>query len=226
MATIDVGSYVPNSNKYKRELMEKGEETEREKLAPVVDSSKIVSTKKSLGRKFSDVFLNEDAKDVKKYVVFDVIIPGIKSTILNIVSMMFFGQTVSRGFGGMGDQNRRRSGSYYDYDYDYNRSYTDYRGSYSGGSRRDSSKYYRADEKIDYRSIILNARSDAEILVDKMRARIKCNGTVTVAEFFDMLNIPGKFTDNDWGWDDERDIGVKRVPNGFLIDVAEAKFLR
>ena len=41
----------------------------------------------------------------------------------------------------------------------------------------------------------------------------------------DLVDVPGRYTDNNWGWDDDRDIGIRRVSSGYLIDVAEPKYL-
>lgn len=224
MATINLDSYTPNSNAYKRRQMEEPEKGERIRLDPIIDSSKIVSKKKTLGRKFSELFLKEDMRDIKKYVIYDVVIPGIGLTFMNIISMMFFGRPASKNVFGNNYTYSRGDNSYYDYG---STSYYDYRGDYGrSNDKRSSNRYYREDEKVDYKSIVLNSRRDAEKLVDTMRERIRNAGTITVAEFFDLLNVPSAFTDNDWGWKDERDLGIKRIPNGFLIDVSDAKFLR
>jgi hypothetical protein len=41
----------------------------------------------------------------------------------------------------------------------------------------------------------------------------------------DLMEISGKYTDNNWGWTNKGEIGLKRVNNGYLIDVAEAILL-
>ena len=93
MADIDVNSLEPNSHKYKAEKANGGNKKEpgsREKVSPIVKRDQVVSTKKPLGRKFAETFMTEDTKDVKSWLLMDVIIPGVKNTILDILSMMFF----------------------------------------------------------------------------------------------------------------------------------------
>lgn len=216
MAEIDISSLEPNSHKYKAEKAKNGS---REKVTPVVDRNQIVSTKKPLSKKFAETFMTEDTRDVKNWLIWDVLIPGIKNTILDILSMMFYGETDSR--------SRRSRSSRRDRDgrTDY-RSY--YRGeSYNsrGRSRHKRDDEYDADDHVDCRNIVLRQRDDAEQVIDEMRSRIDSSGSVSVADLLDLIGTTSRYTDNNWGWDDERDIGIRRVASGFLIDVTEPKYL-
>ena len=58
-----------------------------------------------------------------------------------------------------------------------------------------------------------------------MRRRIEEFDQVSVADMLDLMEMTGKYTDNNWGWTNPNDIGIRRVNNGYLIDVAEAKWL-
>lgn len=222
MADIDVNSLEPNSHKYKAEKANGGDKKEpgsREKVSPIVKRDQVVSTKKPLGKKFAETFMTEDTKDVKSWLLMDVIIPGVKNTILDILSMMFFGEVDSR----RGRGKRRR------YD-DDRRDYSSYYGGSSSNrerrsSRRKDNSYYDSDDRVDFRNIVLRNRDDAEDLIEEMRRRIKSEGSVSVATLLDLVDVPGRYTDNNWGWDDDRDIGIRRVSSGYLIDVAEPKYL-
>lgn len=213
MNNINVNSLEPNSHKYKAE---KAKESNREKVSPVVDRDKIVSTKKPLRKKFAETFM-EDTADVKTWLLMDVIIPGVKNTILDILSMMFFGEFYRSGK----DRSRRGRDDRYDYS-------SCYRGSSDRKDRdyrRSRDDRYDSDDRVDFRNIILRHRDDAENVIGEMRRRIRDNDSVSVAELLDLIDVPGRYTDNNWGWDDERDIGIRRVSSGYLIDVSEPKYL-
>lgn len=221
MADIDVNSLEPNSHKYKAEKAKSGvpntAQKSREKISPVIDKDQVVSTKKPLGKKFAETFMTEDTKDVKSWLIMDVLIPGIKNTILDILSMMFFGEVDSRSRRGRkrGRDDRTDYSSYY-------------RGSSDRkdrDSRRRRDDRYDSDDRVDFRNIVLRKRDDAERLIEEMRRRIRNNDSASVADLLDLIDIPGRYTDNNWGWDDERDIGIRRVSSGYLIDVAEPKYL-
>ncbi len=208
-ANIDIDSLEPNSHKYR------AEKREREKLRPIINSKNIVSTKKGLFQKFFDSFLNRDINDMKDWLLKDVIIPGIQETLLDAMQMLFFGEVSRDRDRKCGSRSSRKS---------------DYRSCYRGRSSYDSKRerdedYYDREDKIDYRNIVLKNRRDAEILIDDMRDRIKNLGSVSVADLLDLVDLPGKYTDNNWGWDRENDIGIRRVSGGYLVDVVEPRYL-
>lgn len=222
MVDIDVNSLEPNSHKYKSEKAknEDSAKKSREKISPVIKRDQVVSTKKPFSKKIAETFMTEDTKDVKSWLIMDVIIPGVKNTILDILSMMFFGEIDSRS-------KRNRSGRNRD---DDRTNYSSYYRSSSNNRRnsyrnRDRDDYYSSNDRIDCRDIILRNRSDAERVIQSMRDRIRDLGSVSVAEMFDLLDLEGTYTDNNYGWDDERDIGIRRVSSGYLIDTTEPKYL-
>lgn len=188
--------------------------SEREKLKPVVQNDRVVSTKKSLGKKFADTFLGENLKDVSRYVFMEKIIPGIKYAALDTLSMMFFGSVV--------DRDRRSR--------DYDRA--SYSSCYKGKTRsererrRQDRDYDLHRRDVDYQNIVLKYRKDAEDVVDALYERIENAGNASVAELYDLIGMPSQYTDCNWGWDRKKDIGIKRVENGFLIDVAPAEYIR
>lgn len=221
MGDINIDSLEPNSHKYKAEKASGKEcsQNGRERISPIVKREQVVSTRKPLRKKFAETFMTEDTKDVKSWVIMDVLIPGIKNTILDILSMVFFGETDSR--------SRRRSRRGRD-------DRTNYSSYYRSGSdsrdrdyrrRRDRDDYYDSDDRVDFRNIIVRNRSDAENVIKALRDRIRDNGAASVADLLDLIDVAGRYTDNNYGWDDERDIGIRRVSSGFLIDVAEPKYL-
>lgn len=194
-----------------------GDDDRKDELVPVVKQDDIIVKKKNLGQKFADAFISDSAKDVKSYIIMDVLVPGIKDTILNVMEMIFFG----------GTRGRRRSSSYSD-----NTSYRAFYQSeayddYGAPRRRDRGRRDRRsrydDDKIDYRCIIVRERRDAEDIVDKLKGRIEKYGEATKSDLFELVDLPSTHTDNNWGWIDPRDIGIRRVQTGYLIDVADAE---
>lgn len=218
MADIDINSLEPNSHKYKKEKAENAVQKSREKISPVINKDSIVSTKKPFGKKLAETFMTEDAGDVKSWLIMDVIIPGLKNTILDMISMLFFGETNSRS-----RRNRRR-------DRDDRVNYSSYyrESSYDRREYRRKDDRYDSDDRIDFRNIIVRNRSEAERIIEAMRDRIRNSESesVSVAELLDLIDAPSRYTDNNYGWDDERDIGIRRVSSGYLIDVAEPKYIK
>lgn len=213
MATVSPEDFKPNSFKSKEEVKAPAPK-EREKLKPVVTKGSVVSTKKPLYQKFAETFIAEDAENVKAWVLTDVLIPGIKHTLLDMLYMFFFGGT---------NYSRGSNSSYYNYANKSNVSYGHYRyGGVNNDPRqvRDTAPH---NGKVDYRHIIVGDINSANAIVDELWHRIDSYGQTSIAELLDLIDETGKYTDNNWGWDDKREIGVRRVNGGYLIDVAEAK---
>lgn len=213
MAEIRLEDLPSNSHTSKK--MEK-EREKPEKLKPVVSKANVVQTKKSVGQKFIDAFIQDSVEDVKDYVIRDVIVPGVKNTILDCLSMIFFHESYD---------GRGRSRRYDEDSPSYSSYYKSGRKTRDRSDRRRREERYEENPNVDYKNIILKRREDAEDVVDELRRRIKKYERASVADLFDLIEVSGKYTDNNWGWINEEDIGIRRVSNGFLIDVAEAQLI-
>lgn len=179
---------------------------DRSKLKPVVEKTSLVSSKESSWKKFVDNFIQEDLKDVRDYVLLDIVLPGIQNAIIDTLRMVFFHEIVRNG-----DRNRRH----------------DYRSDYKGYSRSNGREYgNQRNDPVDYRRIVLKYREDAERVVKELRDRIYEFGDAKVSELLELCNVASEYTDNDYGWTDERDISIQRVSSGWLIKVSEARYLR
>ena len=149
---------------------------------------------------------------IRNYIIFDWLIPGIKNGILDILSLMFFDEVRDKRSSRRREKERTSYSSYY-------------RGETRRGSSRERERDRYRDDKIDYQNIILERREDAEDVVDALKERIDKNGAATVADLLDLIDEASQFTDNNWGWTHTRDIGIRRVSRGYLIDVARAEYL-
>lgn len=185
-------------------------EEPKKKVKPIVDANRVVSSKESMLKKVAKSFFADDIRDIKSYLLWDKIIPGAKNLILDGLEKMFFNEV-------RGSRSRGRTG------YDYDKS--SYQYYYNGRSSSSRSERPKREEKVDCRNVVLQYREDAERLVQTMRQYIREDGEVTIATLFELIDCPGDYIDNNWGWDDERDIGFKRISNGYLIDVREPKYL-
>ena len=217
MSTIDINDIKPNSFKYKEETAEKIKEklkdielerAKGEELGVKTKQIKLVKKKDSWFEKAAKWFISEDVDDIKSYLIFDLIIPGIKDVTFDLVEMMLFGEKSSR----------KRRGS----------SKVSYSGYYDRKERRSRSKSRSRDREdkdtsTDYKDIIVEDRGDAEDIVDRMQDLIDRNGKASIADLLDLVNLPSNFADVDWGWTNPRSISYRRVRDGYKIDVDRVK---
>lgn len=195
----------------------KQQEQKRERPKPVV-SSEVKKAKTPLGRKFKEAFVGDDAQTVGGYILFDVIIPATKNLITDMVTQglerALFGDARGRLSGGA----NRYSGS----STSYRRSYTGSSGISRSDEPRVTSHRPRDPESSDD-IFVVSTRGEAEEVVQRMGDLIDSYTTVSVADMKDLLNVSSDFTDNKWGWTDLRGTDIRRVRNGFLLDLPRAK---
>lgn len=189
--------YVSNSHKSKEANKEKEKKVER------VVTGEVRRKKKSEIRKFTDVFVSEDVSNVKSYILMDVLVPAIKKAVSDIVTngidMILYGET--------GRSQKRSSGaskvSYRSY-YDKERDRRDYGPS-------------RARTGYDFDECILDNRGEADEVLSQMDDLIDRYGTVSVADYYELIGIRGNYTDNNYGWTNIRSATVVRARDGGYV---------
>ena len=196
--------YESNSHRSK-ELQREEAQSER-RVQKVVTGN--VKTRKNEVRKLTDIFISEDAANVKSYVIMDVLVPGIKNAIYDIVTNSF--DMIL--FGGTGGRKKSSSGSKVSY-----RSYYD--------DRRDDRRESRYSDRnrFDYDDIEFDHRGDAEAVRNEMIDCIERYGMVSVADMYDMAGQTAPYTGNKFGWTSIRTSEIKRVRGGkYIIELPKA----
>lgn len=191
---------------------------QKKKEVVKVTKGKVSTAKKSPGKKFVETFIEEDAEDIKVYIVSDVIIPAIKNLIfdslIGSVEMALFG-TASRSRRRGGNGGRSETTSYSSY----------YRsGSNSNRSNRDSSEPRRGG----YQDIIFDERGDAEEVLDTLQDLIEEFGQATIGDFYDACGITpdDNFSKNEnYGWTNLNSASVKSSRDGYFIHMPREKYL-
>lgn len=170
-----------------------------------------VKTKKNNARKLTDVFITEDAANVKNYILFDVIVPSIKKALYDLV----VGALDMTLFGGKGGNNSKHSIS-------DKVSYKDYNSISSRDSRSYSSTKTTTTSGYSYDDIVLETRGEAESVLSRMDEIIEEYDSVRVADLYDLVGITGDYTDNKYGWTNIRNARVVRTRDGYKIEMPRA----
>lgn len=196
--------YKPNSHKYKE--TQKTAPKEKAKFEKVV-SGTVKTKKKSEARKFADIFISEDVKNVKSFIFMDVLVPAIKKAIYDIftdgIDMVLYGST--------GHKKSRASRI------SYNNIYEDRR------ERREGP--YRPRSVYDYDEVSIPTRGEAERVLDRMKESVDVYGLVSVADLYDLVGVTSNFTDNKYGWTKHNfhDADIRRTRDGYALDLPPAK---
>lgn len=190
--------YQPNSHRSKETA---NNETPREKRVGKVVSGN-VKTKKNEGRRLANVFIAEDAGNIKSHLFMDVLVPAIKDAVYKLVtdgaSMFLFGDVSS--------SNRKKpSGGRVSY------------RSYYNDNERTTTSNDSARSRFDYDDIVFATRGDAEAVLAGMSEAVETFGTVTVADMYDLADLSAPFTATRYGWVSMRNAEVIRVRDGFIL---------
>lgn len=183
----------------------KPEVTTKEKRVQKVVNGK-VKTKKNEGRKLASMFISEDATNVKSYIIFDVLVPTIKKTLFDVVTDSL-DMILNGGTGG----KKHKSGNKISY-----RSYYDDKRDNRHGSE------YRARSRFDYDDLIFDSRGECEAVREQMVDVIDTYGFVTVADMYDMADLPAPYTSSKYGWTNISTAETVRVRDGYVLKLPKA----
>ena len=205
MAKVDMNNLPGNSNIERESKAEAQRKVDLRLDRPKQKQIAKVKVRNSPGRKFLKAFIDDDVKDVKGYVLFDVIIPTMKETFYKIVTgameMTLWGEVnkASR------DNRARRSYVSYDRVSSQQRDIPD-RG------RRDKDRY-------QFEEFLFESRDAAEEVLSNMVDLTIDYGECRVSNYLDMVGITSEFTDEYWGWRNLSSASTKRVHGGYIIDL-------
>ena len=197
----DIGDYKPNSYKSKTESTE----LPQKKVEKVV-TGKVTTKKKNGIVKLADVFISEDASNVKNYILMDVLIPAVKKAVSDIVTngidMILYG--------GNKPGNKTTNSPYIS----YNR--------FSDKQNDPRSSAPRVRTSYSYEDIVIDSRGEAEEVLTRMDELVATYGFVTVADLYDLVGATCNYTDNKYGWTSVRNASVVRVRDGYVIKMPRA----
>ena len=206
-----------NSNKSREARIEN---PSKEKVEKVVLTGEVIKKKKSLGRKFKDVFVGADARSVISYVVAEVLLPAAKNMIVDAsskgVERMMYGDVNPLGRRIYNTTGRPRVS--------YNAIRPEgYRDPYTrppiGLSATRREQPTRLQYPRDDSEIIISSKEEAEAVLDRMSDILQVYNVVSVADLYDLIGIPSTHIDNKWGWSSLYGLKTRQVREGFLLEL-------
>lgn len=196
---------------------------EPKKIERIV-SGEVIRRKKPLGKRVREMFLGGDGPTVWQYAVEDIIVPGMRDIFVDMtigsVERMVYGQSRSsyrrprQHIGGPGAP-------------------INYNGFASrpvgGRMMRDEPRVptlsHRARAALDFDEIIIDSRSEAEMILDGLYHYLEQYEQVAVSDLYEMLGISANFTEQRWGWTDLAGSRIERVRNGYLLNLPRPELL-
>ena len=185
--------------------------TERVTKKPVV-KGKVTVKKEPISRKFSEVFLSDSLDNVKSYIFFDVIVPGLRDLVSSMISngsdMLIYGH--SKGSRRGRDNDREN----------YSRMS---RGSNIG---RDVVRGTPRN-RYGYKEVIFDSRGDAREVLDCMYDIMDKFKMVSVADYYEVSHAEEHetYTDRKYGWTDLSQAEIVRDRDGYRIALPKTELL-
>lgn len=202
-------SYPANSKKSKEEP-----ETVKKVITPL-EGVVAVKQKPPLGRRIRAAFTGDDARGIGDYLLFEVALPAIKTTIYDLVTAGANRALFGQGSGVPGANNRRPGVV------NYNRISSSIQ---SGNEPRTLSASDKAHHNFD--NIILSTRQEAELVLSNLIDVVERYDVAAVSDLYELVNVTGSFADDKWGWFDLRGADITPVRGGFVLDLPPTKPIR
>ena len=192
--------YKSNSDKSRQEQPEKKVE------AVIIGKAK--PRKKGEMQKFADVFIAEDANNVKSYILLEVIVPAVKKAISDLITT-----GIDMILDGEAGRSRKNGPA----------SKVSYRNYYERENDRTRAGSYNRRSGFDYDDILFDTRGDAEAVLDAMNDIISQYGVVSVSDFYDLARVPNdNYTVNRYGWTNIAGATAVRVRDGYILKLPRA----
>lgn len=186
-----------------------------EKNVESVVTNSVEKRKKSLFKRFTEIFIGGDSKSVVHYVVMEVLVPQAKDMMSEAVSSgferMIYGESSPGRRRGSGS---RPSGSPTPYNRYAVRGNNPIGRAGSGDHRPIAeARTQRVDD------ILLATRVEAETVLDRLYDLLKEYESASVADLNSLVGLSSNYTDQKWGWMDLHGSQVRRVRDGYILEL-------
>ena len=177
-----------------------------------LNSSKVVTTNVTVrsanAEKPRKRFFAEDARTVGEHVVNNVIVPSLQKLlsdgVKSAIDWLIYGSKGAQPRSGVSTVS-------------YSRYYQAQQGLPSYGQPSYLNPQPQRSNIYAVNDVTFNDRGEAEEVLLRMKEAIERYGSVSVADFYDLIGQRCSFTDNNYGWLDLKTCDVIRDGSGFYI---------
>lgn len=193
-----------------------GKESKEKVLLPVI-VGEASPTKPTLGSKFHDALVGDDARSVGRYVLADVVLPSIRNLIVDVtkrgIERLVYGDSTPRR-----PDNSRGVVSYSSYSSPYRVG-----SGYGSGYGKPAPPAHKISTSRD--SYTFELREDAMLVVDTLNDIIESYGTASVSDLRELIGLKTDSVDNRWGWTTPVKADIRQTRNGWVLEMPAPKDL-
>jgi len=202
----------PSNSYASKEQREPREEKHIERII----SGEARRKKPGIGKQFKDTFIAGSLTTAARYAVMDVLLPAARDMVVDFgtatLERIFYGD--SRRYRGSTPPQAGPTGYI-----NYSRISTGPMGARMGSSSRAMTRRARAAHDFD--EIVLDSRTEAEEVIDRLFDLVSRYESASVADLYELVGLGAAHTDHKWGWTDLRGAGVTRIRDGYLLDLPD-----
>ena len=206
----------PNAS-YSSKHVQQDKPKAKPKQEAIIKEGRVSTKKQSAWRKAKHRIFEQEGKELKDYVINDVLVPSIKDTISNIVSngvdILLYGEARHVGQRKPGILGGNRFGNYVT----YNSISSGRSASVVNRPGMVSASAVRNTLSLD--DFIFQTRGEANDILDRMSTILTDYGIVTVADLYDMCGLKSEYTYNNYAWKDLSTAGVTLTKDGYLLSL-------
>lgn len=181
-----------------------------------------------MGRKLKDVFISDSAGSVGDFLVWDVVVPGIKNMLQQAGHGLVDGIFGSGGGRYNGHTSYSRSSRYEEPSYRSGRPSYSYSRNEREYERRDSRRRRSMDSEV-----VLPSWAEADDVKTGLAEALERYGRVTVSDLNALAGLSDRdFTDTEWGWEDVSGAHIRTIRNyyddgdGYAIELPPPIYLK
>jgi len=195
-------------------------EPKDEKKIESVVTNAVTTRKKSLLKRFVNVFIGGDSKTVVNYVLMDVLLPQAREMIADAASSgverMIYGEA-RPGHRRMGSRNAGAGGPTA-----YNR-YAVRGNNPLGRAGSVDERQVHVARGHDVDDLLFATRVEAETTLERMYDLLKEYETVSIADLNSLISRSSSYTDQKWGWTNLHGCRIFRDRNsGYILELPKA----
>lgn len=174
-----------------------GKNNDKKKVSPVANGEK---KKRSEVEKIADSFFADDIKSIVNYVVHEVALPYLKNMFADTAK-----KAIDATFYGIGG---KPTGGYSGPATKVN--YGNYSNSPSPVTKNNTYGY-------NYSDLTFHEPGAAEEVLRQLNGIISQYGIASVADLYDLANVPSSYTDNKYGWTSIAEARIIRTNDGWIL---------
>lgn len=213
---------IPVKDNMKIEQDNNGEEvvnTEKKEIKRVTNVQPKKVKRGLFGRLVTGIVGPEGLPGIGAYVNDEIIKPAIKNIIVDAVTsginMIMYGDRGHRG------GHNRHSGPRRDY-----QPRTNYNSRYAASNQEPERRVVRTS-RYGVEEYILDDRLEAANALTGLQEYAERYGSVSIADYYEMIGVPSQYTDNNYGWTVEAISRASIIPTrgGYIIKFPQVEAL-